>query len=78
MHKKLKYKSNNFFIDMFYCQKKKKTYRSLKNTEKKKLCNVVTTMTINSGMDLLPVTPCAPGQSNKEPLNKTTKRVLVV
>lgn len=78
MHKKLKYKSNNFLYRYVLLPKKKKTYRSLKNTEKKKLCNIVTTMTINSGMDLLPVTPCAPGQSNKEPLNKTTKRVLVV
>ena len=52
---------------MFYCKKKKK-----------KTTYIETTMTINSGMDLLPVTPHAPDQSNKKPLNKTTKRVLVV
>ena len=39
---------------------------------------IVTMTTINSEMDLLSVTPHAPNQPNKEPLNKTTKWVLVV
>lgn len=64
---------------MFYCQKKKKNIQEPKEYgEEKKTMYIVTTMTINSGMDLLPVTPHAPDQSNKEPLNKATKRVLVV
>ena len=82
MHKKLKYKYNIFFYNICFIAKKKKKKKNIQEPkeygEEKKTMYIVTTMTINSGMDLLPVTPHAPDQSNKKPLNKTTKRVLVV